>query len=222
MKSLWKYVVGVTYKPLLGYYLSFTRTYSYQNIRLQVPSNVFHPGFFFSTKLLLRYLSNIPMAGKLFLELGAGSGLISIVAAQKGATVTASDINKTAIRTLKKNAQDNGVKISVLESDVFQSISRKCFDLIAINPPYYKKQPISVKEYAWYCGEKGEFFQQLFSGLDHFIHSQSEVYMILCDDCDLDMISRYANEHLFKMNCVATFSNLLEKNFIFKIEKVDA
>ena len=73
------------------------------------------------------------MKDKTFLELGAGSGLISICAAQKGAAVTATDINPVAIQYLQKNSLANNVSLRVIESDLFKTIAAQQFDFIAIN-----------------------------------------------------------------------------------------
>src|SRR4051812_3303883 len=107
MRSLVKYIVGRTYKPLLVKYLSKTRTYSWKGITLQIPPEVFHPGFFTSTKILLHFIKHKKFKGNSVLELGAGSGLISIYTAKKGAIVSATDINTVAINILKKNAALN-------------------------------------------------------------------------------------------------------------------
>jgi release factor glutamine methyltransferase len=221
MRGIIKYIIVRTYRPLLVKYLSGTRTYTFKNIRLQIPPQVFHPGFFFSTKLLLRYISRLPLNEKTFLELGAGSGLISIYAAKKGAQVTAVDIHSAAIQALKKNRFANDVQFAIMQSDLFKTVPQQSFDIIAINPPYYKKQPLSDAEYAWYCGEKGEYFQHLFKDIERYIHVNSVVLMILCDGCDIKMIEKFASENSFKMNCVFKTKNLLEENFIYQIERIN-
>ena len=76
-----------------------------KTLNWKYPPEVFHPGFFFSTRLLLKLYQTIAIAGKSFLEPGCGSGLISIYAAKKGAIVTATDINPVAIEFLKKNSR---------------------------------------------------------------------------------------------------------------------
>jgi len=208
------------YKPLLVKYLSTTRLYTYKGIRLVIPPAVFHPGFFFSTRLLLRYIASLPLKNKLLLELGAGSGLIAMYAARQGAAVTATDINPVAIHSLELNRQSNRIPLTIINSDLFTHIPQEAFDIIAINPPYYKKQPQTPADYAWYCGEQGEYFQQLFSGLQHYIHAQSIVLMVLCDGCDLDMIKDMAKKQLFELNCVLTKKNWVEENYIFKVDKL--
>ena len=219
MKQTIKYLTTRLYKPLLVKYLSATRTYTYKGIRLVIPPAVFHPGFFFSTRLLLRYIATLPLKNKLFLEPGAGSGLISLYAAREGAVVTATDINPVAVQFLEKNRYINRLNLHIIHSDLFGHIPQQAYDIIAINPPYYKKQPRTAAEYAWYCGEQGEYFQQLFSGLPDYMHAQSVVLMILCDGCDVQMVKDIALQNGFHLNCVLTKKNWIETNYIFQIGK---
>ena len=217
MKIALKHIVARTYKPLLIKYLSKIRTYKYEDIQLEISPEVFHPGFFFSTKLLLKYIKQLSLRSQRFFEPGCGSGLISIYAAKKGAFVTATDINPVAIEFLKKNSRMNQVELKLIQSDLFQNIPIQQFDIIAINPPYYKKQPQTTRDYAWQCGENGEYFKNLFAELNNYIHPATEVYMVLFDGCDIEMITNMAAQNDFNLRCVLTNENLLEKNFIFKI-----
>jgi len=212
-----KHIVARTYKPLLTKYLSKTRMYSYGNIRLEIPPQVFHPGFFFSTRLLLRYISALPLKGQRFLELGAGSGLISIAAAKNGATVTATDINPVAVECLRRNCDQNKVKAEIILSDLFVDIPEQPFDIIAINPPYYKKQPQTKADHTWYCGENGEYFQQLFTKLEKYIHKNSLVLMVLSEECDINMISEIAAGHNFDMQKKITKKSVWEYLYIYQI-----
>ncbi len=218
MKTAIRHIVAHTYKPLLERYLSRTRRYRYGAIVLDISPEVFHPGFFYSTELLLKYLGRLPLHEKKVLELGCGSGLISIAAAQKGAHVTASDINPVAIDFLHTNSAVNGVHLNILQSDLFAAIPEQRFDIIAINPPYYKKQAVTAKDHAWFCGEHGEYFSVLFDKLARYMHEESEVLMVLFDGCDMNMIRGFAKQNNFSLNCVQRKRNLLETNFIYKIE----
>lgn len=217
LKTAIRHIVAHTYKPLLVRYLSRTRRYRYQGISLEIPPDVFHPGFFFSTRLLLQYLNKIPLKEKRFLELGCGSGLIAINAAKKGALVTASDINPAAVDWLKKNSLRNKADIEILLSDLFENIPGQTFDVIAINPPYYKKKPVELKDHAWFCGEHGEYFTALFKTIGGYIHADTEVLMVLFEDCDMDMIGGSAAQNGFSLVPVYTRNNLLEQNSIYRI-----
>jgi len=219
MNAVVRNIVAYTYKPLLVRYLSKTRVYRYDGIRLEIPPPVFHPGFFFSTRLLLNHIRRLPLKNKTLLEPGCGSGLISLYAAKKEAIVTATDINPVAIEFIKKNSRQNQLGLTVIQSDLFENVPVERFDIIAINPPYYKKQPVAAKDYAWFCGENGEYFEALFKGLNNYIHRNSEVYMILFEGCDREMIKNHASGNGFTLILVQTHKNFLEKNFIYKIEK---
>jgi len=219
MSTLVKYVVGHTYKPLLEKYLSRKRTYRYNGFRLEIPPEVFHPGFFFSTRFLMRHLAQFRLQNKSFLELGAGSGLIAIHAAKEGAQVTATDINRTAVKYLDINARANRMNLDIVHSDLFEDLPVQQFDFIILNPPYYKRDAKDEKDLAWCCGSNGEYFERLFAGIGNYMHADSEVLMVLCDGCDLQMIQQMANTQGFKMECAISKKNFIETNYIFKIRR---
>jgi predicted nicotinamide N-methyase len=57
------------------------------------------------------------VAGKRVLDLGAGSGLVGIVAAKAGATVGAAEIDPHARAAIALNASANGVAIAIVDID---------------------------------------------------------------------------------------------------------
>ena len=180
---------------------------------------VFHPGLFISTKMLLNFIEGLNLVQKTFLELGAGSGIISILAAKKGAKVYATDISSIAIENIKLNAEKNGVDIAVIRSDLFQDLSDLKLDYIIINPPYYKKGPIKEEEFAWFCGQNHEYFIRLFDSLTDHIKKDSEVYMILSEVCDIDAIKSIGIKRGFSWNVVEKETVWGEKNYIFAINE---
>jgi release factor glutamine methyltransferase len=210
-------IIGRTYKPMLERYLAKPRNYNYSGLSIIVQPGVFHPGFFFSTRLFLEFLKDKELKGKSLLEIGAGSGLISLYAAKEGARVTAIDISNTAVENIKSNASLNGLKLDVLYSDMFNNVSPQKFDIVIIAPPYYKKHPEGEAEQAWYCGENGEYFSKLFSGLGGYIQPKSKVWMILSDDCDITMIKTIASSNGMKMDVVLERKKYWEINYIFEI-----
>lgn len=220
MRNIMKYIVAHTYKPLLVRYLAGTRMWSYKGIMLEIPAGVFHPRFFHSTKFLIHAIARLPLKNASLLELGAGSGLISFYAEKKGAYVTATDISPLAIEYLYKNEQRNNSVIRILNSDLFDSIPPQRFDYIIINPPYYKRNPESVGDQAWYCGDKGQYFEKLFSVLKNYLHSHSIVLMSLCDGCDFEMIENYAGSNAFRIQFIHEKQTLVEKNYICQVKSI--
>ena len=124
-------------------------------LRISVPPSVFHPRFFRTTRFLGEYLQGMELRGWKFLEMGCGSGILSLLAAQRGATVTAADINPDAVATTRANAAANhlGERVAAVESDLFSEIAMNGgFDCILWNPPFYPVDPTDYASHAWNAG----------------------------------------------------------------------
>lgn len=219
MPNIRKKILSIIH-PLLkwmaDFYLSKPRSYSYKGLKVKIMPSVFHPGLFFSTKLFVEFLETINLKGQRVLELGAGSGLISLFCARNQAIVTASDINPVAIEGIKENAQSNDEKVKIVHSDLFDNLSISDFDIVLINPPYYPKRPESVEEQAWFCGAEFEYFKRLFSQLSS-ASTTLYTYMILSQDCDINTIMSIAKNYGLDHQLVFSKKVKLEDNFIYKI-----
>jgi release factor glutamine methyltransferase len=207
--------------PVSEKYLSKERKYHYKDINILVFPGVFHPGFYFSTKILLKYLENVDLKEKYLLELGAGTGLISIYASRKGGFVTASDISLTALYNIEKNTKMNDANVEVVHSDIFEEIPPRNYDYIIINPPYYKKSPSSEKEFAWFGGDDFQYFRKLYSQLKNYFYENTIVLMVLSDEADLEMIKSIAAEYKFTMNEIFHKKMWGENHFIFSIKSIE-
>jgi release factor glutamine methyltransferase len=218
VKNILVFIADKLYKPWVKHYVSRPTRYRYGGTQIVVLPGVFHPRFFFSTKLLLKLLKTENLQDKFLLELGAGSGLISVIAAKGGAVVTATDISSLAIENVIQNQQLNRLQFKVIQSDLFEKIPACTFDVIVINPPYYKKNPVSEPDHAWYCGENGEYFVKLFSSLGNFMHPSTNVLMVLSDVCDIAQIKTIALQNSFELELLSTHRLILEENYIFRIK----
>lgn len=92
--------------------------------------------------------------GEELLEMGCGSGMISIHMARAGAKVTAVDANLAAIRCTLANVAMDGVDIRAFRSDLFTEVRGK-FDLIVFNPPYLPVDEEGAIEASWSGGRGG-------------------------------------------------------------------
>lgn len=217
LKTLAKKFLYYTYRPLLSIYLAKERKYYYKGMRLVVLPGVFHPGLFYSTKFLLEHIDTLALQNKKILELGAGTGMLSIFCAKKDAIVTASDISYNAILNIDKNTRWNRSVITLIRSDLFQNIPAQQFDYIIVNPPYYKKDPKKDSEYAWFCGKQLEYFTRFFSGIQKYMTNTSQIIMVLSSDCDINGIKKIAEVNNFTFKKIAEKKLLLEENYIFEI-----
>lgn len=208
--------------PFLKYgtqkYFCKPRSYIYNGIEVMVMPEVFPPHYTLSTNILLDYLKPIDLKNKTLLELGCGSGIISLFARSKGACVTASDINDIALEALKKASLKNNLHVNIVYSDIFDHIKSECFDYIMINPPYYPKTPKNIKERAWFCGKDFLYFKKLFKQLA--TRQDKMILMILSQDCDINEIKSIASQHHFQLDIEQEYSVIAERNFIFRINKL--
>lgn len=216
-KSIIKSLAFRILYPASEKYLSKERNYKYKGISIVVFPGVFHPGLFFSTKLLLKYFEKIDLHNKYVLELGAGTGLISIFAAKKGGFITASDISLTAVYNVEKNIKMNDANVEVVHSDLFDDVPHRRYDYIIINPPYYRKTPTSEKEFAWFGGDDFQYFRKLFNQLGSNYYENTNAIMVLSDEADLEMIKSIALEYRFSMREVFHKEIWGENHFIYKI-----
>lgn len=218
MRNLIKKITHPFLKFGLELYYFKPRKYSYDGIKILVHPDVFPPHLTLSTKILLDFISPIDLKNKTFLELGCGSGIISLLASKKGAKVLASDINDIALEFLNKNAKTNNLKVTTIFSNLFENISDKHFDFIIINPPYYPKKPKSIKEQAWFCGENFEYFENLFFQLKSI--KLSNCFMILSEDCNIPLIESIASKNNLVFELLKTTTLFKEKNYIYSLKKI--
>ena len=85
--------------------------------------------------LMLNAISNIPVEKKEVLDVGTGSGILGLFCALRGANVTATDVDETALVHVQKAARTLGVSLNTVLSDLFSNVSGR-FDLVMFNPPY--------------------------------------------------------------------------------------
>jgi release factor glutamine methyltransferase len=93
------------------------------------------------------------------LEVCTGSGAVALEAAGAGADVTAVDVSRRSVATVKLNARLRGLRVRVLRGSLFEPVAGRRFDLIATNPPYVPAPedtlPTRGPERAWDAGRNG-------------------------------------------------------------------
>lgn len=102
--------------------------------------------------LLIESLDVVPK--EKVLEVGCGSGVVSIHCAKNGCYVTAVDVNPRAVELARRNAEANGTDIRVLESDVYGNVDG-VFDTIVFNLPYLPVDEEGLLAKAWSGGPDG-------------------------------------------------------------------
>jgi release factor glutamine methyltransferase len=208
------------YKYILKLYLKTDSKVTFDIFKLIVFKEVFHPKLFFSTKYFYSFLKGKNFKNKKFIELGSGSGILSMLAYRQGAHVTAVDIDPKAVENTRINFSGNfnmSQCLSIIQSDLFTNVPVQLFDIVVINPPYYFKEVKVAAHNAWYCGENGEYFKNLFAHLKSYTHSATEIFMVLEENCEIDRIKSMAQIHAIQFEQVDEKIIKWEKNFIFQL-----
>jgi HemK-related putative methylase len=122
---------------------------------------VFNPTLFFSSEFMVgSFNETLIPAGAHLLDVGTGSGVGAVFAADWAAQVTAVDVNPAAVRCARINVLLNGVedRVAVQQSDLFTAVAHRRFDVILFNPPYYRGQPHSSLDHAFHATDVLERF----------------------------------------------------------------
>jgi release factor glutamine methyltransferase len=123
----------------------------------RVSENVYEPAedsFLFAENLVVKECDFV-------LDMGAGCGILGIIAAEKGAKVVAVDVSPHAVRCAKENAKLNRVvdRMFFVQGDLFMPLRREeKFDLVLFNAPYLPvecAEDDSWLEHAWSGGVTG-------------------------------------------------------------------
>lgn len=99
----------------------------------ETPKSVYAPSE--DSYLMLNTISRVPLQGKKVLDIGTGSGILALFCAVRGAQVTATDLDTSALESTQRSAKVLGLNLKTIKSDVFSEITER-FDLVLFNPPY--------------------------------------------------------------------------------------
>jgi len=117
--------------------------------------------------------------GEKILEIGCGSGVVSIHCAKNGAIVTSGDINPKAVDLTRKNAESNRVTLAVLETDVYSNIEGR-FDTILFNLPYLPVDEDGLLAKSWSGGPDGLGpLPELLQGAPDHLNDEGKVVVVI-------------------------------------------
>lgn len=125
-------------------------TFTFEGMELTVPAGVYAPRAGSSTEFVSRnwWAAHLDEAKGSLLELGAGSGALTLLAARHGWRSTGADIDSAAVNCARENAARNGIEAEFRHSDLFDAFKDERFDIILFNQPYFHKPEVQSHERA--------------------------------------------------------------------------
>ena len=181
--------------------------------KIYVCPHVFDPRYIFTTKFFGKTLR---FKSKKVLEIGTGTGILSIIAAEKAKEVLAVDINPFAVKCAEDNVKLNKLKnIKVILSDLFSKVKGK-FDLIIFNPPYLRGKPDRLIESAYYDnGILIRFFEQA----KKYLNKEGKILLLYSSIANKQRLEKFIKEKEYNFKIIAKKHGLFENFFIYEIFK---
>ncbi|MGA1583757.1 MAG: 50S ribosomal protein L11 methyltransferase [Saprospiraceae bacterium] len=107
---------------------------AYRHIITITPRMAFGTGHHATTRMMLLEMDELPFESRAVLDYGCGTGILAIVARQKGANpVVAIDIDPNCTENTLINASQNACSLTVMTADIDQIDSASTFDIILAN-----------------------------------------------------------------------------------------
>ncbi len=238
MKLLRKILHSLYYNLFLKWKLKKTVIERVGKFKFKVYPSVFNPCEFISSKVFASYIDKLELENKSILDMGCGSGIVSVFAASKGAECVAVDINPAAVSSAMENAELNGFKnkINVVEGDLFHPTPalppaggeetiipsplervRVRHDIIFFNPPYYKGIPGNNFERAFKGGENYEVIYRFMKEAKKFLKTDGYICMIISSDMGIDELIKIAEFHGYSYDIVTKINKLFETFYIINL-----
>jgi len=182
--------------------------------------NVFSPKYFSDTEF---FAKEIPIRkDETFLEIGPGTGAISVFAVIKGAKqVIAIDINPEAVENSKENAKLNNVeeKMRVLQGNVYEPLTNERFDTIFWNTPfgYVDEENITDLEKSVFDPGYKYTKQFIFEAKKHLTSKGRLLIGFSTTLGKFDIIEKYLTESGFTVKLLAKIESMETHPVLFEL-----
>jgi release factor glutamine methyltransferase len=182
---------------------------------------VFNPALFASSRVLARSLNpHLIPPGSTVLDMGTGSGVAAVFAAQWARRVVAVDINPEAVRCARINALLNQVddRVEVLQGDLFAPLQGCQFDVVVFNPPFFRGSPRGSLDHAWRSTDTVERFA---AGLRDHLAPNGCALVILSTDGEAPAFLESFQANGFAIEVVARQDVINEVLTIYRLKTGD-
>ncbi len=145
---------------------------------LEIPGSIYYPEE--DSELFADFIvkHRTKFLRKKVLEVGCGSGLLSLLCAKFGADVIASDINPQAVETVIENAKANNISLEAIQSDLFEKVKGK-FDFIIFNTPYLPDEDELTKKAYSPNYNKGDVIKRFLADHKNYLNKGGKAFALV-------------------------------------------
>ncbi|MDF1538003.1 MAG: methyltransferase [Candidatus Thorarchaeota archaeon] len=184
---------------------------------IRISSEVYPPSA--DTYLLLDSVETNP--DDVLLEVGCGSGYITVNLCEKVMKTVALDIFDAAVRNTMENVERNHLqnRCDVVQSDLFSAFtSRYKFSLIIFNPPYLPQDEFKTSlDHALVGGKTGiELTEEFLNQAVEHLQLGGRIYVIVTSISDVEKIKSVMTDHLLAPTIVGQSSLFFERILVLR------
>jgi tRNA1Val (adenine37-N6)-methyltransferase len=197
------------------------KPFTFKYFEIQQSKDVFRVG---TDGVLLGALADVAKATSV-LEIGTGTGLISLMLAQRNtdASFLGLDINKEAALLTKTNFEQSPfhLRLNNIHQDLKTFETERKFDLIVSNPPYFEESESDKDKTARQTVELN--FQQLIESSAKLLSDQGVFSVIIPDEAGNSFMQTALENHLFlrrKVN-IKGIENSKTKRLVLEFSPTD-
>lgn len=191
------------------------KPFRFQKFEILQHKNVFRVG---TDGVLLGALCQVENAQKI-LEVGTGTGLISLMLAQRNANaeITALDLNEDAVKLAQENFKNSpfSERLQVFHQDFKTFASQKEYDFVVCNPPFFEENN-SVKDIL--ARQQVELtFRNLIEKASKILSSEGIFSVIIPSESaqEFENLAEYFDLHLVrKINIFGIENGVLKRNVL--------
>jgi release factor glutamine methyltransferase len=161
---------------------------------------------------------------KTILEMGCGSGIISIILSKFAKEINCVDINQDAIELTKQNVKNNNIKnIKIKYSNLFSNIKNK-YDIIIFNTPYLPQNNEETIEsalnYAWDGGLSGrDIIDKFLKDAPNYLTTNGEIIELESSLSNYEKSITFLKEQNFEVNILSELKLCFEKLVVIRAIK---
>lgn len=174
---------------------------------------IYEPGE--DSHLLEKWVKKFSKRGMRVLDVGCGSGILSLAANGKGADVLAVDINPEAV----KHSKNLGVNAVV--SDLFDNVRGK-FDLIVFNPPYLPEDENEDEESKMVTtgGKKGfEILKRFFPKVKSYLKKDGIILVVISSLTNQDEVEKIIKKQNLNFKILNKERLFMEELLVYEISE---